>query len=261
MTCTLLLFDMDGTIAESGKKIDCRIKTFLETLREEKKFEFKIGIVGGGTFDKITYQLDNFPVDYLFSECGSTFHVFDGNQYKLKIQNIFRNCQSFENCNDIIKHALQFIGKNVINTSGHFIDIRNGLLYISLVGLQATEVERERFMKEEEEKHLRKKLLDELYTIVEKNKATDALHLTIGGNTGIAVYPKEWNKSQVLDQIDTSYFKQIFYFGDKYESNGNDYPLLFHESINGIPVDSVDETFHFLKFLILKKKNAMIGKD
>ncbi len=79
----LLLFDVDGTICDSGKKITCQMALQLNKLVQ---VGCVIGIVGGGTFNKIIYQLDNqiYP-KYIFSECGSVFHLFNSeiSQYEL----------------------------------------------------------------------------------------------------------------------------------------------------------------------------------
>ena len=64
----LLLFDVDGTICESGQPI----KLDMVNLFNKLQSKYDIGIVGGGTFEKIIYQLDNkLKPKYIFSECGS----------------------------------------------------------------------------------------------------------------------------------------------------------------------------------------------
>ena len=72
MKKTLLLFDVDGTIAPSGKLMDSSIQYLLLHLPADI---FDIGIVGGGTFEKITAQLQHFKPRYLFTECGSVGHL------------------------------------------------------------------------------------------------------------------------------------------------------------------------------------------
>jgi HAD superfamily hydrolase (TIGR01484 family) len=250
MLARLLLFDVDGTIAESGKVMDNRIKVFLQELQQKKKV--KLGIVGGGTFSKICEQLDDLVVDYIFSECGSTYHYWEDNEYRLESMKILREHELYVKCKELTRHVLQFIGKNVETISGKFVDVRNGLIYISLVGMQADEKERKEFLKEENEKQLRKQLLMELREMLVRNAWDNELHVTIGGSTGIAIYPKEWDKSQILKKLNLGEFEQIYYFGDRYETDGNDFPIIFHEGIDGIPVDSIDETFRFLKFLFGK---------
>ena len=79
----LLLFDVDGTICDSGKKITSHMTNSILNL---VKSGYVIGIVGGGTFNKILYQLDNqIKPEYIFSECGSVFHKFNFqiSQYEL----------------------------------------------------------------------------------------------------------------------------------------------------------------------------------
>ena len=73
MCKNIILLDVDGTIAESGNIINKDISSLLNQLQKEKSFE--IGIVGGGKFDKILFQLNNkLIIDHVFSECGSIYH-------------------------------------------------------------------------------------------------------------------------------------------------------------------------------------------
>ena len=60
---SLLLFDVDGTITHSGKKIGQQI---IQTLSLLKK-RFELGIVGGGKLEKILYQLDGFEFSHYFN--------------------------------------------------------------------------------------------------------------------------------------------------------------------------------------------------
>ena len=89
----LLLFDVDGTLCESGKIISSKMVNILNNF---KKYGIKIGIVGGGTFEKILFQLNNlvFP-DFIFSECGSVYHKFNSVNltYSLIHKNNLRNEQ------------------------------------------------------------------------------------------------------------------------------------------------------------------------
>ena len=67
MNRTLLLFDVDGTIAESSKKITRKTKNMISSLM---KMGIHVGIVGGGKMDKIIDQLDGLAIHHYFSECG-----------------------------------------------------------------------------------------------------------------------------------------------------------------------------------------------
>jgi hydroxymethylpyrimidine pyrophosphatase-like HAD family hydrolase len=54
---TLFLFDVDGTIVNSGQAITTEMTTALTNLQQKQNVE--IGIVGGGKLDKILEQMDN----------------------------------------------------------------------------------------------------------------------------------------------------------------------------------------------------------
>ena len=50
----LLLFDVDGTLVDSGQEIDSHM---VITLKELKLLGYHIGIAGGGNIDKILNQM------------------------------------------------------------------------------------------------------------------------------------------------------------------------------------------------------------
>ena len=232
---SLLLFDVDGTIAESGSKIDNNIYSLLKNI--DQSF-YSLGIVGGGVYQKIKDQIRDIPVDYIFSECGSVYHYKD----KKKYENLLIHHEIFPYLHLFIKKSFQWIQMIIKEVSGHFIDIRNGLLYISLTGMQATKSCRETFYQEDKIYHYRKKLLEELKEIAIKEGIDKKIKITLGGSTGIAIYPKEWSKVQVLNTIYRKEYENIYYFGDRYELDGNDYDLIHHPDIIGIKVDSLLDT-------------------
>ena len=68
----LLLFDVDGTIAESGKQIDTDMQNIIQKLQSK----YDLGIVGGGKHDKIMFQLGNTysSFKHIFSENGCVYN-------------------------------------------------------------------------------------------------------------------------------------------------------------------------------------------
>lgn len=115
-----------------------------------------------------------------------------------------------------------------------------------MIGMQATEHERTKFIELDKINHYRNDLLQSLnkeLILLDIDKDIDVKE---GGTIGIAIYPKEWNKTQVLQHIQ---YDKIYYFGDKYEKDGNDYELLNHKSVIGMPVKNVDDTIHKLQIL------------
>jgi phosphomannomutase len=249
----LLLFDVDGTICDSGKKITSQMANQLNSLAD---LGCVLGIVGGGSFGKILYQLDGkVRPEYIFSECGSVFHKFNFNinEYELINLNNLRLEPEYPQINKLVKTCLKYISKTDYLISGNFIDLRNGLIYVSMVGMCATDEERENFIQQDNNYSHRAKLIKIL-----KAQATDLcienkIDICLGGSVGIAIYPSKWNKVQVLDWIETNKFTEIHYFGDKYLLDGNDYELINHPIIKGHPIDTLEQTLNIL--MKLQKNN------
>lgn len=235
---------MDGTLVESGQIINDNVKNILNKLKLQNNNE--IGIVGGGKYDKIKEQLNGLTVHHLFSESGCVYHKNDIQIYKKNI----RHHKLYPKINVIIKTALKFLSEVDYQISGHFIDLRSGIIYISLIGMSATQNERQYFIDLDLKYNYRKNLINIL-----KNKATeigidDELDIVEGGSVGIGVYPKEWDKIQVLDNFNPIDYNEIYYFGDKYTENGNDYKLLNHNRVTGFNVNSYFDTLSYLNNFI-----------
>lgn len=242
----LLLFDVDGTICDSGKKIGSNMTNSITNLIN---LGFIIGIVGGGTFNKILYQLDNKIVPkYIFSECGSVFNKFNTktNQYELINSNNLRLEPEYTKINKLVKTCLNYISEMEYLVSGNFIDLRNGLIYISLVGMSATDEERSNFIHLDSIYYYRKELIDILISQALELGIRDKIDICMGGNVGIALYPSKWNKVQVLDWINQTEYDTIYYFGDKYLTDGNDYELINHPDIIGYRIDNLEQTRNIL---------------
>lgn len=237
----IYLFDVDGTICESGKKIAYAMASKINSLTDKN---IEVGIVGGGTFEKIIYQLDNLVYPrYIFSECGSVYHILnsDSKSYTLIHKNNIRLEPHYNKINLLVKTCLRFLSEVDYTLSGHFIDLRNGLIYVSLVGMVGTDEERDEFIRLDKIHHYRDKLIGMLKIQALNLDLDQYLDISLGGNVGIAIYPKKWNKTQVLDWIDIEN-NEIHFFGDKYLPNGNDYELLSHKLVTPHKVNAPSDT-------------------
>ena len=264
MSNKLLLFDVDGTIAESSKSINNDIKILLEKLYKKG---YTIGIVGGGKIEKILSQIgDNNFIKHYFSECGCVYHknnlIIEPNINNepaidnkfMNIEKIYcknlRNHKLYHTINHIIKKALFFLSTVDYTITGNFIDLRNGLVYISLIGMSATEREREVYIELDKTRFYRKRLLgyldNELFKLIDYEKIT----ISEGGSCGIAIYPMEYDKIQVLEHI-KPFYDEIHFFGDKYNLFGNDYKLIRDELTIGHKIDTLDDTKNILEELLI----------
>ena len=249
---TLLLFDVDGTIVESGEKIDSEMVDILNKLKDKN---YELGIVGGGKLDKILQQLDDkILFTHYFSECGCVYHINNNITEKLWLEEKYvkniRNHVHYNNINILIKASLKYLSEVDYTLSGHFIDLRNGIIYISLIGMNATQEERRYYMEKEKIHNYRLELINILKKKANELNCINDISIFLGGNVGIALYPNDYDKEQVLQHIDINKYKEIYYFGDKYLEHGNDYKLLNNKNIIGKNIDSIQDTKKILRDLL-----------
>lgn len=255
----IILFDVDGTLVESGCIINNEMAITLNNLKNNG---YEIGIVGGGKLDKILLQMDNkVSFEHYFSECGCVYHKIDENKNNNKtnkdeliniyIKNI-REHYLYNKINILIKKCLEFLAKVDYTLVGHFIDLRNGIVYVSLIGLNANQDEREYFMKLDKNFNYRKRLIKILEEKMDEINCNGQIDVVEGGSVGIAIYPSEFDKVQVLDLFDENIYEEIIYFGDKYNYGGNDYQILNNKRVIGYKTDSSEMTVELLKKYYLK---------
>lgn len=245
MSKNIILFDVDGTLVESSDKIYNENKY---QLLNKLKNNYEIGVVGGGSLEKILKQLDynKIQFDHYFTECGCMYYDTNlNNMYKKNI----REHGLYDKINILIKKALHFISNVTYNVTGHFIDLRNGIIYISLIGMQANEDERSYFKDLDKTFNIRKNLLTVLREEAKKLNILDKLSINYGGTVGIGVYPVEYDKVQVIELLKNKYDK-IIYFGDKYDEDGNDHKIINHKLVTGHKIDKVSQTYDILEKLI-----------
>lgn len=248
----LILFDLDGTLVESGKKITNKMSDTLEIIK--KKYNCIYGIVGGGNFTKIIYQLDEYNnlFDYIFSECGAVIYKNINNSFECIFK---KSMMEIIEKNDIMKKELELIINKFmdlilesnIRISGNNIDVRSGLIYLSIPGMNANDQIRNEFFEYDKNTNFIKKILSELKM---KCKHFDIVK---GGSAGFSLTLPGWNKSQILDMSPNilTNINNIYFFGDKCDTDGNDYPLYSHPLIKGNKVKDYNDTINQLQKLFI----------
>ena len=242
----IIVFDVDGTLCESSKQILEHHAILLNKLKEH----YDIAICGGGTLSKILNQInDKILFDHYFSECGCVYDKNNKENNKLELQNIYtkniREHKNYKKINILLKVALRFFSNVDYILTGHFIDLRCGIIYISCIGMQATDEERTYFKKLNKDECIRKQLLELLIQKAIEINSLDEISITYGGTVGIAIYPKEYDKIQILPTLKQKYDK-IIYFGDRHEKNGNDYTIIHSNHVIGHKINNVEETYDIL---------------
>lgn len=245
----IIVFDVDGTLVESSLEISDENAIILNKLREK----YDIAVCGGGTLNKILKQMNKkVYFDHYFTECGCVYNkniptTTNDNSLTTIYKKNIRNHIMYDKINILIKECLLYFGDVEYTLTGHFIDLRCGIIYVSCIGMQASEEERNYFKLLNKDDIIRKRLLEKLHNKLNEMNINDEISVTYGGTVGIAIYPREYDKIQILETINKYNYDKIVYFGDKYEIGGNDYLLIHSDKIIGHKIDTVNETFEILK--------------
>ncbi len=246
---SIIIFDLDGTICHSGQQVENKMIEILKRIKNKYNCDFAVN--GGGTYEKICSQIGELKtlMKYIFAECGSVVYEIKNNSHDVLIKkNSLIHHKSYNIIQKLIRHSLKFISETSYELNGHLIDVRNGLVYISLVGMQANLDQRELFLKMDKRMEFRKRLMIQLNERKEKlmfNQPTNLdVTITYGGQVGISIFPSDWDKVQCLKYLEK--YENINFFGDRYDINGNDYKMMNHPKVNGHRINNHEETYEEL---------------
>ena len=199
----ILLFDVDGTLTPSRGLMDPEFKRFFLSLPN-------FSLITGSDMDKTIEQVgqDVFEkADYCFNCSGS---------------DVYRNGVSLSRNNwtpsdNLLLVLNKFLEDSVYEHAyGNHIEIRVGALNFSVVGRNAVGDQRTDYYDWDKEYGERQRLCVKIRTLFPDISAG------VGGETGIDVYPKGYDKAQAL-----KFFrgKSIHFFGDRCEPGGNDHSI------------------------------------
>lgn len=256
----LFLFDVDGTIVPSGKSISNEMKDAINRIR---KCGNHLGIVGGGSIDKIKLQMRDLMFHHYFTECGCVYHKnrylqeFDSSDDREKVgfvlSNIYthniRDHEIYPQINILMKECMRYVSSLEYLISGNLMDLRNGLVYFSMVGMSATDKERADYIVDDKIHSHRRILIALLKARAAELGIDKRVCICEGGEVGLAIFPAEGDKIQVLEHLENTY-DCIYYFGDRYEDNGNDQKIINDPRVLGLRVNSPSDTLGILKDML-----------
>jgi len=201
------IFDVDGTLTPSRQVIDPEFKDFFKTFILENK----VWLVTGSDYAKTVEQLGA-------DICESVVTVYNcsGNDTYFKGKRV--NCKKFEAPKELydLMHGWLQTSSFPLRTGNH-IEERMGTINFSIVGRNCTLKERKLYVKHDLENRERESIAYQI------NLEFPDITATVGGETGIDIYRKGGDKSQILEDFNKN--DKIFFFGDKMEPGGNDWPL------------------------------------
>jgi phosphomannomutase len=205
MEKTTYCFDVDGTLTPSRSAMDENFrKEFIEFAKKHD-----VCLVTGSDYPKTLEQVGQEVIDacsFVFNCCGNEVRTKDNIKY-----------QSAWKPGGMLLMALEYEKRKSgfsVRTGKH-IEQRVGMVNFSVVGRNADKVQRAMYVEWDNATNERMQIAERI------RKLFPDMDCTIAGETGLDIYPKGKDKSQVREWIEN----KLVFFGDRCEEGGNDYSL------------------------------------
>ena len=232
----LIVYDLDGTLAESKSSLDKEMSALLYDLL----CIVKVAVISGGGWPQFEKQiLSNLPNDEhlinlsLLPTCGTKFYKYTGEWKKIYSEDFTA---------DEKKKIISSLNKSVINAGfksekiwGELIEDRGSQITYSALGQQAPLEEKEKW---DPDYIKRKKIKSILDTFIPE------FSVRMGGATSIDVtkpgIDKAYGIRKLRDILGIS-LKEMIFIGNALFPGGNDYPAE-EAGVVSIPVKGPSET-------------------
>lgn len=219
------VFDVDGTLTPSRAKIDPEFHDFFLNICHKQT----VFIVTGSDYAKTEEQLGH-------DICYAVEGVFNCSGNMLTRRNVVMYTNDFELTQDELDLFDEEQKKSGFTVrTGNHIEKRLGAVNFSIVGRNATAVERQQYKVWDEATNERVEICRRL------NRLFTRLECVIGGETGVDIFMKGYDKSQIV-----KYVKPFVFFGDRCEVGGNDHSI-FTVADQAYQVRDWQETYRVLK--------------
>ncbi len=200
------IFDVDGTLTPSRKKIDPEFHKFLMEFSSNNEVYFVTGSDRAKTIEQVTPELYN-NCKRVYNCSGSDVYEGDKNVYR-------DDWELPEDVEKFLQDELDYSQFPIRN--GLHIELRPGGVNFSILGRGDGEG-RDEYVKWDKRTNERRDIAARL-----KNQFPN-LEVQIGGQTGLDLGAPGSNKSQILR--DFQWFHALYFYGDMMEPGQNDYPL------------------------------------
>jgi hypothetical protein len=232
----LIVYDLDGTLAESKSALDAEMAGLLHDLLGV----VKVAVISGGDWPQFEKQvLSNLPHDErlanlsLLPTCGTKFFRYSGEWKKLYSEDFTADQKT--KIVDSLKHAVAEAGFHVEKIWGEVIEDRGSQITFSALGQQAPLEEKDKWDPDYAKRKKIKGILDPLIP---------NFSVRMGGSTSIDVtkpgIDKAYGIRKLRDLLGIS-IKEMVYIGDALFVGGNDYPAE-QAGVVSIPVRGPSET-------------------
>ena len=239
----LIVFDLDGTLAESKSSLDAEMATLLTALLGV----VKVAVISGGNWPQFQKQLlSNLPQEHLerlslLPTCGTKFYKFESGWNQLYSED-FTNAEKEK----IATSLMQTIAKSdlkIARTWGDEIEDRGSQLTFSALGQQAPIEEKKKWDPDFTKRKKMKVILDKLLP---------EFSVRLGGTTSIDVtkpgIDKAYGIRKLRDTLGIAIHEMIF-VGDALFPGGNDYPAE-EAGVVSIKVRDPDESKRVIEAIV-----------
>ncbi len=232
----LIVFDLDGTLAESKSPLDAEMSGLLHDLLGI----VRVAIISGGGWPQFEEQLlSNLPHDErledlsLLPTCGTEFFRYSGDWKKIYSEDFTPEAK--EKIVASLKKAVEEAGFRVDKVWGEVIEDRGSQVTFSALGQQAPLEEKNKWDPDFTKRKQIKAILDTLIP---------EFSVRLGGATSIDVtkpgIDKAYGIRKLRDILGIS-LKEMIFIGDALFVGGNDYPAE-EAGVVSIPVRGPNET-------------------
>jgi HAD superfamily hydrolase (TIGR01484 family) len=215
----LVVFDLDGTLAESKSSLDAEMATLLSALLAI----VNVAVISGGNWQQFEEQvLSNLPHDEhlknlsLLPTCGTKFYQYESGWTQLYAE-VFTDKEK-EKIISSLKRAIELSDFEIEETWGEQIEDRGSQITFSALGQQAPLEEKEKWDPDFTKRKKTKSFLD---------KFVPEFSVRLGGATSIDITKPGIDKGygiRKLRDILGIAIQEMIFVGDALFPGGNDYP-------------------------------------
>jgi phosphomannomutase len=215
----LIVFDLDGTLAESKSSLDAEMAALLVSLLAI----VKVAVISGGNWPQFEKQvLSNLPHDdhlknlALLPTCGTKFYQYASVWTQLYSEDF--TAEEREKIVHELKQVICFTGFKADKTWGDVIEDRGSQITFSALGQQAPIAEKRKWDPDFAKRKKMKAVLDHLIP---------EFSVRLGGTTSIDVTKPGIDKAYGIRKLRDTLgigIDEMLFIGDALFPGGNDYP-------------------------------------
>ncbi len=216
----MIVFDLDGTLAESKSSLDAEMSILLTALLGI----VKVGVISGGNWPQFQTQLlANLPQDehlknlYILPACGTKFYKYESGWNRLYSEDFTAGEKT--KIVSSLRQTIRLLDFKAAETWGETIEDRGSQITFSALGQQAPLEEKKKWDPDFTKRKKIKAILDHLIP---------EFSIRLGGTTSVDItkpgIDKAYGIRKLCDILGVEIHEMIF-IGDALFPGGNDYPV------------------------------------